>query len=184
VPPGLQQISWTLAGRSVHNFCVARLSARIGSVLALFTILAPACGVSQKQAAVDSTTSTTGRVLLEAGGITVIPSNDLHDSQQVEVDVKGFPPGWKVFVSECMTPLEANSLGCDGQLALQPFAFSDHAGNGSIPFVVHSSAGTSPHSPTLAPCSGECVIVATTGDPVGTRVHGVYYMAPITFADR
>jgi hypothetical protein len=57
------------------------------------------------------------------------------------------------------------------------------AGNGSIPFVVHSSAGTSFRSTTLAPCSGECVIVATIGEPVGTHVHGVYYMAPITFAD-
>lgn len=97
-------------------------------------------------------------------------------------DIKSFPPGWKVFVSECVTPSEANRLGCGGQLALQPFGFGDQAGNGSIPFVVHSSAGTTAYSPTLTPCSGECVIVATTGDPVGTRVHWVYYMAPITFS--
>jgi len=73
-------------------------------------------------------------------------------------------------------------LGCGNQLALQPFTFSNQSGGGSIPFVVHSSAGTAPYSETIAPCSGECVVVATTGNPVGTPVHGVFYMAPINFA--
>jgi hypothetical protein len=34
----------------------------------------------------------------------------------------------------------------------------------------------------LLPCSGECVVVATIGTPVGTQVHGRYFAAPITFA--
>jgi hypothetical protein len=81
-----------------------------------------------------------------------------------------------------VTPLEANALGCGNQLALQPFTFSNQSGGGSIPFVVHSTAATAPYSATIAPCSGECVVVATTGNPVGTPVHGVFYMAPINFA--
>jgi hypothetical protein len=152
--------------------------------LVLLTIFAAACGVNQKPSAVPRTTSTTGKVsvVLEAGSVSVTPSHDLHDGQEVTVDIKGFPPGWKVFVSECVTPLEANALGCGNQLALQPFTFSNQSGSGSIPFVVHSSAGTAPYSATIAPCSGECVVVATTGNPVGTPVHGVFYMAPINFA--
>lgn len=163
---------------------MGRLSVRASLALIPLAIFAAACGVPQKPSAVPRTTSTTGKasVVLEAGGVSVTPSNDLHDGQEVTVDIKGFPPGWKVFVSECTTPLEANALGCSNQLALQPFTFSSQAGNGSIPFVVHSSAGTAPYSETIAPCSGECVIVATSGNPVGTRVHGAYYMAPITFA--
>lgn len=163
---------------------MTRLSARASSVLVLMAIIAAACGVGQKPSAVPRTTPTTGKasVVLEAGGVSVTPSNYLQDGQQVQIDLKGFPPGWRVFVSECSTPLEANSLGCGSQLARQPFTFSNKAGSGSIPFVVHSSAGTSPYSQTLAPCSGECVVVATTGDPVGTPVHEVYYTAPITFA--
>jgi hypothetical protein len=176
--------SWTPRDERAHNLSMVRLSVRASSVLILLAIFTAACSVNQKPTAVPRTTSTTGRisVVLEAGGVSVSPSNGLHDGQVVTVDIKGFPPGWKVFVSECTTPLEANALGCGNQLALQPFTFSNRAGNGSIPFVVHSSAGTAPYSETIAPCSGECVIVATTGEPVGTLVHGVYYMAPITFA--
>jgi hypothetical protein len=159
------------------------LRVRATSGLILLAIFAGACGVNQKRSAVPRTTSTTGKVsvVLEAGGVSVSPSNGLHDGEEVTVDIKGFPPGWKVFVSECSTPLEANALGCGNQLAVQPFTLSDQAGNGSIRFVVHSSAGTAPYSATIAPCSGECVIVATTGNPVGSPAHGVYYTAPITF---
>lgn len=168
----------------VHNHSVARLTVCASSVLVLLTIFAAACGVNQKPSAVSRTTSTTGKVsvVLEAGSVSVTPSHDLHDGQEVTVDIKGFPPGWKVFVSECVTPLEANALGCGNQLALQPFTFSNQSGGGSIPFVVHSTAATAPYSATIAPCSGECVVVATTGNPVGTPVHGVFYMAPINFA--
>ena len=176
--------SWTLARGRVHNFNVAQIF-RASSTLVLLAILAASCGANQKPSAIHATTSTTGNVsvLLEAGGISVTPSNNLHDGQQVKVNLEGFPPGWKVFVSECTTPLEANPLGCGSQLAVQPFTFSNQAGSGSIPFVFHSSAGTSPYSRTPAPCSGECVIVATTGAPVGTHVHGVHYISPITFAN-
>ncbi len=96
--------------------------------------------------------------------------------------VRGLPAGSKFFVSECLTPLDANALGCGSQLATQPFSFADQAGNGSMTFVAHSSAATS-KSRTLEPCVGECVVVATTGDPVGTLTHGVYYFAPISFTD-
>lgn len=163
---------------------MGRLSVRPSLALVPLAIFAAACGVTQKPSAVPRTTSTTGKVsvVLEAGDVFVTPSNDLHDGQEVTVEIKGFPPGSKVFVSECTTPLEANALGCGNQLALQPSTFSNQAGNGSMPFVVHSSAGTAPYSETIAPCSGECVIVATSGNPVGTQAQGVYYMAPITFA--
>jgi len=164
---------------------MTRVSARTGSVLVLLVILAAACGVTPKPSAVGRTTTTAGTatVILEAGGVTVTPSNGLHDGQQVEVQIKGFPPNWKVFVSECSTPLEANPLGCGGQLATQPFGFSRQIGDGSISFIVHSSAGTTPDSQTLSPCSGECVVVVTIGTPVGTRVHDIYFAAPISFAD-
>jgi hypothetical protein len=180
----MQQVLVESGAGRVHNLSVARLSARASSALVLLAIFAAACGINQKPSAVPRTTSTTGKVAvaLEAGGVSVTPSNNLHDDQEVKVDVKGFPPSWKVFVSECMTPLEANPLGCGGQLAMQQFGFSDQAGNGSIPFVVHTSAGTSSYKATLAPCSGECVVVATTGVPAGTPVHRAYYMAPVTFA--
>jgi hypothetical protein len=165
---------------------VGRLSVRASLALVPLAIFAAACGATQKPSAVPQTTSTTGKasVVLEAGGVSVTPSKNLHDGQEVTVGIKGFPPGSKVFVSECTTPLEANDLGCGNQLALQPFTFSSQAGSGSIPFVVHSSAGTAPYSETIAPCSGECVIVATSGNSVGPQVHGVYYMAPIMFAAR
>ena len=177
--------SWTPENGRVHNLRMARMSARTGSVLVLLVILTAACGINPKPSAVGRTTMTAGKasVILEAGGVTVSPSNGLHDGQQVEVQVKGFPPGWKVFVSECSTPLEANPLGCGGQLATQPFDFISQNGDGSIPFIVHASAGMTPDSQMLSPCSGECVVVATIGTPVGTRVHGIYFAAPISFAD-
>jgi len=169
--------------RCVHNQTVARWIVVAGG-FALLAVLAAACGDAQQPSAAHRATSTTGKVTvrLAAGGVTVTPWTGLHDGQQVEVNVKGFPPGWKVHLSECLTPFEANELGCGSQLAAQAFGLSDQAGNGSIPFVVHSSAGTSPNSSTLAPCSGQCVIVATSGVPVGTA-KGTYYMAPIMFSN-
>ena len=166
----------------LHNQSVARWTVAAGG-LAVLAVLAAACGGAQHSAA-HRTTSTTGKVTirLEAGGVTVTPWVGLHDGQQVEVTVRGFPPGWKVHLSECLTPLEANKLGCGSQLAAQPFGLSDQAGNVSIPFVVHSMAGTSPNKLTLEPCSGECVIVATSGVPVGTAAKGTYFMAPIMFS--
>jgi hypothetical protein len=109
---------------------VARLSARTGWALVLLAVLAGACSTPQKPSALHHEPPTTGKVSvrLEVGGITVTPSDDLHDGQQVDVGIRGFPAGWKIFVSECWTPLEANSLGCGGQLAIQPFGFSEQAG--------------------------------------------------------
>jgi hypothetical protein len=162
---------------------VAGMRWAVSSFLVVVAILVSGCGSAPVPSAIHRTTTTeTDVVRLEAGGVTISPWLSIHDGQQVTVSVKGLPPGWKFFVSECLTPLDANALGCGSQLATQPFGLADQAGNGSMTFVAHSSAATS-KSRTLQPCVGECVIVATTGDPVGTSVHGVYYFAPISFTE-
>lgn len=166
-----------------HTLAVTRMRWPVSSSLVLVAILVTGCGSTPTPSAIHLTTTTGKNVVrLEAGGVTVSPWQSIHDGQQVTVSVKGLPPGWKFFVSECLTPLDANALGCGSQLAAQPFGFADRAGSGSMTFLVHSSAATS-KSRSLQPCGGECVLVATTGDPVGTPVHGLYYFAPISFTE-
>lgn len=169
-------------GPRVHTLGVTRVCWRVGSfVVPMAVVAAGCCGSASIPTAIRPTTTTREVVRLEVGGVTVSPSQSIRDGQQVNVSVKGLPPDWKFFVSECLTPLDANALGCGGQLATQPFGFADQAGNGVMTFVAHSSAATSKiHVPE--PCTGECVIVATIGDPVGSPVHGVYYFAPISFS--
>ena len=86
--------------------------------------------------------------------------------------------GIKFFLSECQSPLQVNPLGCGSQLAAQPFGLTDSNGDGfgSEAFTVQSSAATRPLSPVVVPCTGTCVIVATTG------ANGNYSFAPIAFA--
>lgn len=98
------------------------------------------------------------------------------------VKVQGFKPDVpeiKFFLSECQSPLQVNRLGCGKQLAAQPFGLTDSHGNGSgrVSFTVQSQAATRPLSSVLVPCSGTCVIVATTGVGAG----GSYGFAPIDF---
>jgi Neocarzinostatin family len=108
--------------------------------------------------------------------VTAVPSTSLHDGQQVTVSVKGFVPTTKFYLSECETPTQANHLGCGVQLAAQPFGLTDENGQGSASFTVQSSAATEPLSADSVPCSGECVIVATSGSG------GSFGFTPITFA--
>ena len=167
----------------MHTLAVARLRWPVSSLLVLAAVVASGCGSAPAPSATHRTTTTEKHVVhLEVGGVTVNPRLSIHEGQLVIVSVQGLPPGSIFFVSECLTPLDVNALGCGGQLAIQPFSFANQAGNGSMSYVAHSSAATST-SRTLQPCVGECVIVATTGDPVGTPVHGVYYFAPISFTE-
>ena len=148
-------------------------------------IFAAACGVTQKPSAVPRTTSTTGNGLCCSGGGGRIrhpierPSrwsgSDSRD-QGISTRFEGIRIGMHNSARSRMLWVAVTSWH------FNHLTLSNQAGNGSMPFVVHSSAGTAPYSETTAPCSGECVIVATTGNPVGTPAHGVYYMAPITFA--
>ena len=120
-------------------------------------------------------------VALTVKRVTVSPSANLHDGQQVRVSVQGFRPdvpGIKFFLSECESPLQVNPLGCGRQLAAQPFGLtdSDGDGSGSVSFTVQSSAAPKALSSVVVPCAGTCVIVATTG------TIGQYGFAPIAFA--
>lgn len=157
----------------------------IGEWVAIISIvlLAAACGGGPSEpAAIQSTTSTTNKaVTLTAEKVTVSPRIGLQDGQQVTVQVQGFGPGVpgiKFFLSECQSPLQVSPLGCGSQLAAQPFGLTDSNGDGSgsESFTVQSSAETRPLSAVLVPCSGSCVIVATTG------AKGNYTFAPIAFA--
>jgi hypothetical protein len=92
------------------------------------------------------------------------------------VSVKAFEPTRKFYLSECETPTLVNRLGCGVQLAAQPFGLTDENGHGSVSFMVQSSAATKPLSSVSVPCSGEWVIVATSG------TNGTFGFAPISFA--
>ncbi len=170
-------------GRLVENSVVMVRSVS-GLVVASLTVvmLATGCGgASSSPAVIHHTTSTTHHVLLTTEKVTVSPRTGIRDGQQVRVSVQDFKPGEagiKFFLSECATPMQVNHLGCGMQLALQPFGLTDSNGDGSgsVSFTVHSSAATQPLSSALVPCSGLCVIVATTG------AQGDYGFAPISFA--
>ena len=149
--------------------------------LCLAALLGAECGGSPEPTAGHRTTSTTKTVILTAEKVTVSPWTGLRNGQATTVSVQGFKPGVpgiKFFVSECQSPLQVNRLGCGLQLAAQPFGLtaSDGGGSGSVSVTVHSSAATQPLSSELVPCSGTCVIVATTG------AGGTYGFAPINFA--
>jgi len=154
----------------------------LGAFLSVAVLATDCGGGSSNPAAIRHTTSTTTKtVILTAEKVTVSPWTDLRNGQQVMVNVQGFRPGVpgiKFYLSECGSPLQVNQLGCGMQLAAQPFGLTDSNGDGSGSgsFTVQSSAATKPLSSMLVPCSGTCVIVATTG------AHGEYGFAPISFA--
>src|ERR1700692_320795 len=56
-----------------------------------------------------------------AATIEVTPHVGLLDGETVEVSVRGFIPGGKVWLSECATAADVNAYGCGEQLAAQPF---------------------------------------------------------------
>lgn len=155
----------------------------LGCVSLIF-LVAGCGGGSPMPTASRHVTSTTSRtVILTAEKVTVSPWTGLQDGQQVTVKVQGFKPGVpeiKFFLSECQSPLQVNRLGCGKQLAAQPFGLTDTSGNGSgtVSFTIQSRAATRSLSSVLVPCSGTCVIVATTGEGSG----GTFGFAPIAFA--
>ena len=102
--------------------------------------------------------------------VTVTPAVELHDGQQVEVTVSGFPHlGEKVFLSECASVAVVNKEGCGEQLAGQVFFLTDDHGTGKASFVVSDSASSGPlYAPRLA-CSTGCVLVATVGAVSGSH---------------
>ena len=141
-------------------------------------LIAAACGggpktTSTRHVATSTTSKTYVKVVV--GGLTVVPSSGLQDGQQVTATAKGFSPSRKFFLSECLTPLDVNALGCGQHPAAQPFGLTDDNGTGSASFTAQASASTGPLILTFQSCAGECVIVATSG------VHGAFYFAPISF---
>lgn len=110
-----------------------------------------------------------GTAQASSAKVTVTPAVGLHDGQQVEVVVSGFPEiGEKVYLSECGSQTAVNRIGCGEQLAGQIFLLTDH-GSGRTTFVVHHSAATGPlNAPRLA-CSTVCVLEATIGSLPGRR---------------
>lgn len=94
----------------------------------------------------------------------VQPSVDLHDGDSVSVTVSGFPPGAKVFLSQCARAVDVTSQGCGDQLAGQPFLVVDDSGAGRGDFRVRSQAFSRPNDVTdSAVCTEACVLVATAG---------------------
>lgn len=138
------------------------------------TFVLAGCG-SQATPSTSHVTPPTATAQLRAAGVTASPSTNLRDRQNVTVTVRGLPPGWKFYVSECATPYAASAMGCGAQLAAQPFGVTNQSGDGSIVFTVQTNAATGPLNSSSTPCSGECVIVATVG------VHGSPLLAPISF---
>ena len=143
------------------------------------SVICAACGVgpkttSPRRVAAPITSKTHARLVV--GGFTVVPSSGLQDGQQVTVTVKGLPRSRKFFLSECLSPTDANAVGCGQQLAEQPFGLTTGNGSGSTSFSVQASASAGPLVLTSQSCTGECVIVATSG------VRGAFYFAPISFS--
>lgn len=102
--------------------------------------------------------------------IVVTPATGLHDGQQVEVSISGFPNlPEKVFLSECSSANAVNNEGCGEQLAGQVFFLTDTNGASRGPFVVHNSAATGPMYAPQAACTTSCVLVATVGAVQGVR---------------
>jgi hypothetical protein len=99
------------------------------------------CACSSPTTADHGSTPSTGSVTLRAGAVTVTPSRDLQNGQDVTVAVRGLPDGIKFLISECLTPTDANSAGCGPQLAQQPFGLTDNSGKGATSFIVRASAG-------------------------------------------
>lgn len=166
--------------------CAGRSRSALGVLgcLSLALLMAGCGGGSPMPAASRHVTSTTGRtVILTTEKVTISPWTGLQNGQQVTVKVQGFKPGEpeiKFFLSECQSPLQVNRQGCGKQLAAQSFGLTDSSGNGSgtVSFTVESRAATQSLGSVLVPCSGTCVIVATTGEGAGDT----FGFAPIAFA--
>ena len=119
--------------------------------------------------------SGTGNMYAPDPKVTVTPSHDLRNGQQVTVSVTGFGSGGKFFISECASVSDANSTGCGHQLAAQPFGVTDDNGSGSYTFTVSTEAGVKPYNKARAQCTNQCVILATVGIGYG------FAYAPIEF---
>ena len=110
--------------------------------------------------------------------VTVSPSTNLTNGQQVEVRVTGFGIGGKVWLSECADAADVNDLGCGHQLPQQTFLVTADTGSGSATFQVMSSAAPKPYDDAetdLAPCVDNCVLVATLGGGYGFAYASVHF---------
>lgn len=106
--------------------------------------------------------------------IRLTPPANLHDGQQVLVQVIGASPGERFRISECATASMANVAGCGERLAAQPFIDTNEAGSGSIMFYIHTKATTKPYNTTAFQfCIIHCVVMAT-GTNIGGQSTFVY----------
>jgi len=114
--------------------------------------------------------------------MTIAPARGLSAGEHVRVSVRGFPPGGKVFLSECARATHVSPLGCGQQLAAQPFLIAGGRGAASGSFAVQPAAATGPLHARWAKCAAGpgCVLVATIGIPPG--VSKIVATAPLRFA--
>jgi hypothetical protein len=104
----------------------------------------------------------------QAASLAAYPSVRLHDREAVQISVRGFDPGSKVFLSECgpgQKPREG--IGCAQQLAAEPFAITDDSGAGNATFTVRSTVAS-------RACGSTCRVFAVED--------GLVANAPLTFA--
>jgi hypothetical protein len=107
--------------------------------------------------------------------VIVTPSTDLTNGETVEVSVTGFGVEGKFWITECASATDANTKGCGTAFGL--FGLTKATGSGSYEYTVRSTARSAPYkTSSTAPCTDQCVIVATVGIGYG------YAYAPITFA--
>ncbi len=94
--------------------------------------------------------------------VTVTPSGNLQDGEQVQVVLSGFPAG-RIHLAECPTSADAKQGGCGTQPAQQPFVDLDETGRGTGAFVVRNFASASLNVDNPRTCTVSCVLVAWDG---------------------
>jgi len=137
----------------------------------------PACSnISTSQLTVDYVRAMGSEGIVGLSHIVrVSPATSLHDGEKVRVNVGGFWPGGKFWLSECSTTAYLrDATSCGGQLAAQPFGMASYTGAGSYEFVVQQKAGSNLRNSPKVICKSQCVLVVTSGD-------GLTADAPLSF---
>ena len=174
--------------RSVENLLAAVVVATLPMVLAGCSSNSTSSSPTTAASATTTTISPAGTTTSSKSGlvpaldapnpkVTVAPSRNLKNGENVTVSVTGFGSGGKFFISECASASDANSAGCGRQLAAQIFGVTNSDGSGSFPFTVNTEAGLKPYNNARAQCTDQCMIVATVGIGFG------FAYAPIEFAN-
>ncbi len=191
-------LGWRERKQNCMGDCIAKRSFRKSmTTMAVLTLPMVLAGCSSSSASSSPTTSTSvttttlgpaettttsksglvPALYAPSPKVTVTPSRDLKNGQKVVVSVTGFDSGGTFSISECASASDANSTGCGGQLAAQPFGLTDNNGSGSYTFTVSATAAIKPYNKARVQCTNQCVIVATVGIGYG------FAYAPIEFSN-